>query len=332
MSQPIADLSYRTYEGPLNPPSARWWTIARMMTLKAWKNRFYWVLTALSGWYYLVILAIVFFVELTAAQVTDQAGQAAQGFSEQLQVLNRIIWVNQYLHGFGYAQLIYMVIALMVGAGAVANDNRANALLVYLSKPCTKLDYFVGKFFGVWIPLVFAMALPSTIFFLYGVLSYRAYGFAMYTHSYFSLLVAMAVAGALHTSILLGLSSLLKQGRLAGILYGTLYMITNIFTLLILGMWISNATRGMEERPALEAVQQPPFLMPAFYSSIDGLSIGIAKAMLGTDGGNNFATPVQRSLLVPAPPTWVALGVIFAICAFWLFVFWRRVRAVEVVQ
>lgn len=341
MSSPIADLTYRSYDGPLNPPSARWWVITKMMTLKAFRNRFYWLFVALSGWYYLVILTVIFITELLAAQATEQLagnGTAASQVADQIQFLDRLVWKLQYMHGFSYGQLIYMVIALLVGAGAVANDNRANALLVYLSKPCTRLDYVVGKFFGVWIPVFTAMAVPTTLFFLYGLLSYRNHGFTMYAWAYPAALGFMAMAATLHTSIMLGIGSLLKQGRIAGILYGTLYMITNIFTFMILIFFnismgeARESARNAGQTFSAEAVKQHPALQTAFYSSIDGLNIGLAKAMLGVDGGNQFGLPITPGTFIPAPNGFVTFGMMAGISLIWLLIFWKRVRAVEVVN
>ena len=38
-SSPIADLSYRHYDGPLNAPVARWWSIAKMTIQVAIKKK-----------------------------------------------------------------------------------------------------------------------------------------------------------------------------------------------------------------------------------------------------------------------------------------------------
>ena len=48
-SSPIADLSYRNYDGPLEPPISRWWPIARVGILKAFKNKWFWVVSIFSG-------------------------------------------------------------------------------------------------------------------------------------------------------------------------------------------------------------------------------------------------------------------------------------------
>lgn len=342
MSSPIADLSYRPYDGPLNSPSARWWVIAKVHTLKAFRNRFYWLFVALSGWYYLVVLTVVFVTQLmagNAANVASGAGAGAEAndIARQFQFVDRLLWKHQFLHGFSYGQLTFLIITLMVGAGAIANDNRSNALLVYLSKPCTKMDYLAGKFFGVWIPIFTAMVVPSLFFFLYGLMSYRGYGFGIYAPSFLNLLAAMALAAGLHTSIMLGISSLLKQGRVAGIIYGAMYMITNLFTFMIWTFWVTPVGDARSARPddvilGAESVHRSPVLQHAFYSSIDGLNIAITKAFLNVDGGNQFGTPPDPARLVPAPNGTAVFWIIIAICAFWLFVFWRRVRAVEVVS
>jgi len=46
-----------------------------------------------------------------------------------------------------------LCIALVVGAGAIAADNRSNALMVYLSKPITKGDYLLGKWMGIFLAI-----------------------------------------------------------------------------------------------------------------------------------------------------------------------------------
>ena len=51
------------------------------------------------------------------------------GGAEFKTFLSRIVWQDQFLHGFSYGA-DHLIIALMLGSGAIANDNRANALLV----------------------------------------------------------------------------------------------------------------------------------------------------------------------------------------------------------
>ena len=93
------------------------------------------------------------------------------------ELLGRIVWKDQILHGVGTGNLMWMVLTLIIGAGVIANDNRSNSLLIYLSRPCTKFDYIRGKWMGVFMPLLLAMILPSLMFFAYAALSYQDQGF-----------------------------------------------------------------------------------------------------------------------------------------------------------
>ncbi|HEY0865972.1 MAG TPA: ABC transporter permease subunit, partial [Fimbriimonas sp.] len=263
----IADLSYRNYDGPLESPTFRWWVISRTSILRAFKTKGYWVATALSGWYYLVMIAVLFFIEqATAAQSQGQA----QGMGLTDTFLRKIVWKDQFLHGFSFAQLLILVTALLLGAGAIANDNRANALLVYLSKPCTKADYMIGKWVGIFLPVLLMMVIPSTVFYLYGLLSFRDYGFfADDPWIGPKMVLIMTLSAALHASLVLAISSMFQQGRIAGAVYAGLYFLTTFFTKL---MQVAYAIKHGEEVGPIGTL---------FYCSVDGIQIGLAKAILG---------------------------------------------------
>ena len=97
---PIADLSYRGYDGPLDPPRDRWKVIARMTMRHTLRNRWYWVLAAFSGWYYAVLLLI----HLVMQQILPA------NMSEEANMFGLMLWNDQFLHGFSYGQFFYMLI------------------------------------------------------------------------------------------------------------------------------------------------------------------------------------------------------------------------------
>src|SRR5690349_329322 len=136
MPEPIADLSYRDYSGAHVATSARWLVIAKMGWRTAFKKKSFWVFSLFAAWYYLVMVAFLYVIE----QIGLAGG--AGGFAQQL--FSSITWKDQFLTGFSYSQLVWLSLSLLVGAGAIANDNGTNALLVYLSKPCRKGDYLLG--------------------------------------------------------------------------------------------------------------------------------------------------------------------------------------------
>ena len=52
-------------------------------------------------------------------------------------------------------------VTVFAGAGLVANDRRANALQIYLSKPMTRAEYVFGKFAVLAILLLMVTWLPA---------------------------------------------------------------------------------------------------------------------------------------------------------------------------
>ncbi len=313
-TNPVADLTYRGYDGPMEPPSHRWRVIARTGILAAFRKKSYWVLTAFAGWYYLVLIVIMFFIEQVA--LSSGSDRAAKEF------FDRIIWKDQFLHGFSFASLIWLILALILGAGAIANDNRGNALLVYLSKPCTKRDYLFGKWMGIFVPLLIAMIIPTAFFYAYGAMNFRDRGF-LSDDPWLLLRIGffLPVAAAFHASLVTGISSMFSQGRLAGATYAGLFFISNFFTQL---MVVAANSRGM-------GGPMQSFADKAYYFSIDGLLIGLCKVFLDSDGSPYFGIP-SRIPSVPKPPALLMFVAILLVGVGLMAVAWKRIRAVEVVK
>ncbi|RYG31798.1 hypothetical protein EON81_22090, partial [bacterium] len=211
---PLADLSYRAYDGPLASTKYRWWVIAKQTMSIGFRSKSLGLATAAlmlaASLYYVAMMVILFFVDKIA-------GGTPQGEAQMKSFLGRLVWKDQLLHGFSFAQLPLLLFALILGAGAIANDNRANALLVYLSKPCTKLDYMLGKFVGVFLPLLAFITIPNLFFYFYGAMTFRSEGFLADDPWLLpKMLVILPFSAALHASLILAISSLFNQGRGAG--------------------------------------------------------------------------------------------------------------------
>jgi ABC-2 type transport system permease protein len=315
MPNPIADLSYRNYDGPLEPPIYRWWSIARASMQLNLKKKFFWILAVLSGYWYVLMMAVFYFIE----SLTQ--GQALGGKN---QVFSRIVWKDQFINAFSISQLMLFLVALVIGTGAIANDNRANALLVYLSKPVSRLDYLIGKWVGIFIPITMATAIPTLFFYAYCFMSYRDYGFVTEDPRLILRLLGMILLpGIFHSSVALGISSLFDQGRLAGATYAGLYFMSLSFTKVM--QFTYGAGRG-----GPSAV-----VGNLYYCSVDGIQIALAKIILGTDGSGLFSGlgngPKGGAPLIPAPSAGPFFAAFIGICALAVFVAWSRIRAVEVV-
>ncbi len=313
MSSPISDLSYRGYQGGLAPDKSRWQVIFRQALRMALKKRAYWILMVLSGAHYLIFIAVSYFIDSFAGNMGG----------EQLreQFFSRIIWRDQFLQGFQLGHFLLMSISLLVGAGAIANDNRSRALLVYLSKPCSKRDYLIGKWMGMFVPIAMALAIPATIFYFYGAMNYREFGFLSDDPwLYPKVLGAITLASAFQSSVILGISSLFDQGRLAGAAYAGTYVLTGIFA------GIAQTIAANQKLP--DSVL--PWVDRLHYLSLYGGIEGLYKTVLQTDGSFSFRDRGQ-DMLVPRPELWLLAIVVILPMFGMLWAAWRKVRAVEVV-
>lgn len=316
MASPIADVSYRDYDGPLFPARYRWWVIAKQGIMLASKKRNLQVLSFVSAWYYVAMIIVLFFV--------NQGGTGGDMRSRAMEsIMKQVIWKDQFLHGFSFAQLPLLLVTLILGAGAIANDNRSRALLVYLSRPCTKLDYLIGKFVGIFVPIFVILAVPTILFYAYCALSFNQYGFlrdAPYLLP--QMLVVIVVSAAFHAGLVLAVSAMFDQGRVAGATYAAMYFITNFFTVAMAITWASADGKA------------PGPVKHLFYGSIDGLQIGFCKALLDTSGSRPFVGSqkgTEAQLPVPPPPMMAISLIILALIVGSAFLTWRRIRAVEVV-
>ncbi len=330
-NSPLADLSYRNYDGPLDSPTMRWWVIARMTFWMALRKKLMWLLLVMSGGYYLALMTILFFVEQFASSQSVPAG-APDPFT---QFLSQIIWKDQFVHGISTGQMWFVMIGMLAGAGTIANDNRANALLVYLSKPCDKRDYLMGKWFGIFMILAMCMTIPSAFFYAYGVMSYRDYGFLSDIWVPVKMAVYIVLSAGFYSSLIVGVSSLFKQGRLAGATLAGIYFLTNFFTQIMAFSWAMSIFQQVGRRGAPVAnpttlAQGPRIVGDLYYASVDGINIGLGKAILGTDGTPYFGmrSPIPS---VFAPNLWLMLLIVAGLSALFLSVAWSRIRAVEVV-
>jgi ABC-2 type transport system permease protein len=313
-SSPIADLTYRNYDGPLEPPINRWWAIAKMSMRMSIKKKGFWIWSAFTALWYVILLIIFYFADASSSAVA-QLGKQNPFFAS-------IVWKDMFLNAFSVAQLFFFILALLIGVGTIANDNRANALLVYLSKPCSKLDYVIGKWLGIFVPMTLVAAAPTLLFYLNCLLGYRSYGFLTQDPWLIVKLLGMVlIPGFFHASVALGVSSLFQQGRLAGATYSGIYFFS---------WFLSKAMQAIWQNSGGDA---PAIVKNLYYCSFDGIQIALAKIILHTDGGQLIpgAGNGLARMAVPAASALIFVPAFFLICAFSMLVAWSRIRAVEVV-
>ena len=131
-------------------------------------------------------------------------------------------------HSFLEQQGIFVFfVTVYGGAGLIANDRRANALQIYLSKPLTRTEYIFGKLsilivfllLVTWVPAI--LLLFVQMMFAGNTTFLRNNVFLFPAITVFSFIEVITVS-----VVMLALSSLSKSGRYVGILYTGLFFFT----------------------------------------------------------------------------------------------------------
>jgi ABC-type transport system involved in multi-copper enzyme maturation permease subunit len=119
-------------------------------------------------------------------------------------------------------------ITIFTGAGLIANDLRANALQIYLSKPLGRFEYIAGKFGVLAFFLLLVTWLPATM--LLAIQVVFAGNLAFLKANLFlvpAILVATGIETIVLCMVMLALSSLSKSARFVGIMYAGMVFFTH---------------------------------------------------------------------------------------------------------
>ena len=170
---PIFDQGYQHWNGHLSGHAWRWLAIARhgMRTQsKVWYVR----LLVLFAWMPAVALAGV----LAIWGMIEQGVEGAEKWlpfltmlasSSDLHECRQAVWTISYSYFFRAELFFIMLMVTLAGPNLISRDLRFNALPLYLSRPLTRYDYFLGKL-GMIGGIVTAVAvLPAVAAYVLGV-------------------------------------------------------------------------------------------------------------------------------------------------------------------
>jgi ABC-2 type transport system permease protein len=278
---PIHDQGYRRYGGRREPHGRTWWVIAKAGLMERLRERKFLGLL-LVAWLPFIVRAVQIYLSANIPQAAVLAPTAAT-FRE---------FIDQQ-------SIFVFFITIYVGSGLIANDRRANALQIYLSKPLTRVEYVAGKLVTLvmllaavtWVPgmllLLLQMLFAGNFTFL------RANLFLIPAITLFSAILVLLSAFAM-----LALSSLSKSRRFVAMMYAGLIFFTAA---------MYQALRQMTGSRAWAVISPEDVL--------DVVAAGVFRSLDGT----------------PSLPMWAALLVIAVLIAASLWILERRVRGVEVV-
>jgi len=190
-------------------------------------------------------------------------------------------------------------ITIFTGAGLIANDMRANALQIYLSKPLDRVEYIAGKFAVLAFFLLLSTWLPATMLVIMQIVFA---GNLTFISGNFFVVPAILVYAGIETTVLalvmLALSSLSKSARFVGIMYAGVIFFSQALFGVLAGITRDSAYAWISLPTSLMQIGDVIFRLPGrFHMS------GFAAA--------------------------ASLAVVVAVAA---FILERRVRGVEVVS
>ena len=118
-------------------------------------------------------------------------------------------------------------VTIWVGAGLIANDRRANALQLYLSKPLSAAEYVAGKMAILFVFLIFVTWAPAMGLLLVQAIFAGSFTFIRNNAYLLPAITLFSLAQVLlASSTMLALSSLSKSSRFVGVMYAGLMFFT----------------------------------------------------------------------------------------------------------
>jgi ABC-2 type transport system permease protein len=277
---PIHDQGYRRYAGQREPSGRRWWVIARAGMMERLRERRFLALL-LFAWSPFVVRAVQLYVSANFTQAGFLAA-TPETFREFLD----------------QQSIFVFIVTAYVGAGLIANDRRANALQIYLSKPLTRVEYITGKLVTLVVFLVGVTFLPAILLlflqmmFAGSVAFIRENLFLIPAITLFSLIQVFVSAFAM-----LALSSLSKSRRFVAIMYAGIVFFTAAMYQALTAITGSRAWAWMSPEDTLDIIADSIFRIPN----------------------------------VPAMPVPAALLTVILVIVASIWILEHRVRAVEVV-
>jgi len=278
---PIHDQSYRHYGGQREPLGRAWLVIVGDGVRTIMRKRAF-IGLLLFAWLPFVVRAVQVYLAANYPQMSMLALKA-DTYREDLEK-----------QGF-----FVFFITIWVGAGLIANDRRANALQIYLSKPLARAEYIAGKLGILMVFQIMVTWVPSMLLLLLQTLFAGSFDFVGRNLFIIPAITIFSFVQVLAASFtMLALSSLSKSSRFVAILYAGIVFFTQALYGIVYGV-----------------TRDSSFSWISFLANLEEVGRLVFRAKM------HYDTPWAVSLLA-----------ILAIVGVSIVVLERRVRGVEVVK
>jgi ABC-2 type transport system permease protein len=277
---PIHDQGYRRYAGVRAAPGRAWSVIAKA-GIRAMLGKRLFIGLLLISWVQFLVRSVLVYLSTTVPQASFLAADA-RTFRQFLEI----------------QEIFMFLVAVYAGAGLIANDRRAHALQIYLSKPLTRIEYVFGKLAVLMAFLLLVSWVPAIALLLVQIMFSGSFRFVIDNAFLFPAITVFSfIQVAAMAMVMLALSSMSNSSRFVGTMYAAL----NFFSQGIYGFVLA-VTRD---------------------SSFAWLSMPLNLAQIGDA---IFGLPLRYRM--PVPMAFLAITVLVGAS---VFILERQVRGVEVV-
>jgi ABC-2 type transport system permease protein len=267
---PIHDQGYRRYAGTRARAGRAWSVIAKAGVRSLFAKRAF-IGLLLVSWIPFVVRAVQIYAAANLPQaqfLTPDANMFRQFLAQQ--------------------EIFLFFITVYAGTGLIANDRRANALQIYLSKPLTRVEYIFGKFAILMTLLMLVTWVPAVLLVIIQVMFAGSFSFFLQNIfllpaiTIFSLIQATSIALAM-----LALSSLSRSSRYVGVLYAGLIFFSQAIYGIVRGITRDSTLAWLSVPLDLQQIGdvvfriEPRFRMPVWTAFlVIALLIALSAAVL----------------------------------------------------
>jgi ABC-2 type transport system permease protein len=265
---PIHDQGYRRYRGEKARTGTGWLVITRAGIRTFFAKRAFLGLLLFS-WFPFFVRAVQIYVAANFPQAAELVAVKADTF-------------RQFLD---QQQTFVFFITVYVGAGLIANDRRANALQIYLSKPLTRAEYIFGKLTILMAFLALVTWVPAIV--LLVVQISFAGNFTFFRNNMFlfpAITVFSFIDIAVAASTMLALSSLSKSSRYVAILYAAVIFFTQAIYGVLYAVTRSTSFSWMSFSSNLSQLGDLIFRQPSRYDTPWPVALLVIVGLIAVSG------------------------------------------------
>jgi ABC-2 type transport system permease protein len=262
---PIHDQGYRRYGGNKARTGSGWIVIARAgIRTQLEKKWFLALLLASSFWF--VVGAVQIYLAANVPQARDLLAVKAETFR---QFLDR-------------QETFVFFITVYAGAGLIANDRRANALQIYLSKPLTRAEYVFGKLAILMTFLLLVTWVPAMLLLIVQIAFAGNFTFFMNNLFLFPAITVLSfIEVVVAAATMLALSSLSKSSRYVGILYTALIFFSAAIYRVVYAVTRSTSLSWLSYSASIEQIGNVIFRLKAPYDTPWPVSLLVIAVLVG---------------------------------------------------